>query len=531
MGINFSQKEELFSKNFSPAIPWPEGLTVGLWLKTDLSSADNARFFWAGNTLNYAGIPDNHFMLTLNQGKVKLSLKQNKVWQEEIISNVSINDNRWHFVTLKFTANGKATVFIDGQYQAEKDYLLPIPAMEAVAVGRREDYWALYSATNFKGTVDDIWIKTRPLADQEIEQIYLSGNPYQSEITEPELAPVGIKAYYPFDETAGLVAFDQAGNNYNLSWSYNPYGGQASPRRVEGKFAGGVNFNKVEDLFNRLNAPAFDFNQGAAVGVWIKTQSSSTIPARFFVWGNDEQNRALRNNLILAEKGGKVNFSLNYFDGCDSVKCSSRNYSLTSGRAVNDNNWHFVAITLDPRPYNHKARLFIDGEPEGEIFFPNNPPLAESLKVGYRENYYIYSQGYVFNQANFAGDVDDLFILSSVISPDEVKQIYQTNQPFVWPPVKEPEPVILVPGIMGSVLEEDNFLIDNEIWPDPLSYLTDPADEQLKKLEMDNLGFSKEDIISTDIIRDVLGVDFYGGLIDYLEANGYEEGKNLFIYS
>ena len=83
---------------------------------------------------------------------------------------------------------------------------------------------------------------------------------------------------------------------------------------------------------------------------------------------------------------------------------------------------------------------------------------------------------------------------------------------------------------MGSVLEEDNFLIDNEIWPDPLSYLTDPADEQLKKLEMDNLGFSKEDIISTDIIRDVLGVDFYGGLIDYLEANGYEEGKNLFIF-
>ena len=32
---------------------------------------------------------------------------------------------------------------------------------------------------------------------------------------------------------------------------------------------------------------------------------------------------------------------------------------------------------------------------------------------------------------------------------------------------KKRDPVIIVPGIMGSVLKEDNFLIDNEIWPDP----------------------------------------------------------------
>ncbi|MDD5071406.1 MAG: LamG domain-containing protein [Patescibacteria group bacterium] len=482
LGVNFSQKEEWFSKTFSPAISWPEGLTVGLWLKTDLSSHYNARIFWLGNTLDPKGIPANHLMLTLNQGKVRLYLKQNKVWQEEIISNLSVNDNQWHFVTLQFSANGKATLFIDGQYQAEKDYLLPIPAMEAVAVGRREDYWGSYSTDNFKGMVDEIWIKTRPLTNEEIKQIYLSGNPYQSEATEPELAPVEVKAYYPFDETAGVIAFDQSGNNYNLNWSYNPYGGgQSEPRRVDGRYNGGVNFKKVEDLFSRLNSPAFDFNQGGVIGVWIKTSASSATPSRFFIWGNDEQNKVLKNNLILAENGGKVIFNLNYFDGCDSVKCFSRNYNLTSTSEINDNNWHFVAVTLDPRPYNHKVRLFIDGEPEGEIFFPGNPPLAETLRVGYRENYWCGEEG------NFAGDIDDLFILSSVVSADEVKQIYQTNQPFAWPPVKELEPVILVPGIMGS-------------W------------EVSGKWELDPI------------------LHTYDNLWEALKLAGYEEGKNLFAF-
>ena len=174
MGINFSQKEELLSKDFSPAIAWPDGLTVGLWLKTDLNTADYARFFWIGNTL-INRVPDNHFMLSVNQGKVKLSVKQNNVWQTEISSANVVNDNNWHFVALRFTANGTATLFIDNQYQGKGTYNLPIPAMETVVLGMREDYWELYQTTNFKGVIDDVWLKNQALSDQEISQIYASG--------------------------------------------------------------------------------------------------------------------------------------------------------------------------------------------------------------------------------------------------------------------------------------------------------------------------------------------------------------------
>ena len=96
-------------------------------------------------------------------------------------------------------------------------------------------------------------------------------------------------------------------------------------------------------------------------------------------------------------------------------------------------------------------------------------------------------------------------------------------------PVKS-NPVIFVPGIEGSALKERGLILDLEIWPDPITYIADPLDLQLGKLKMDENGDSINDIFAADAIRKVLTHDFYGGLIDYLKINGYEENKNLFIF-
>jgi hypothetical protein len=91
-------------------------------------------------------------------------------------------------------------------------------------------------------------------------------------------------------------------------------------------------------------------------------------------------------------------------------------------------------------------------------------------------------------------------------------------------------PVIIVPGILGSTLNEKGLLFNKEIWPDPATYIADPIDEQLNDLKMDETGSSIKDIFATDIIRNIGTMNFYGGLIDYLKANGYEENKDLFVF-
>ncbi|MFA6390105.1 MAG: alpha/beta fold hydrolase, partial [Patescibacteria group bacterium] len=344
-----------------------------------------------------------------------------------------------------------------------------------------EDYYAPYALNNFKGVIDDVWIRSESLDDSKILEIFQSAKPYKSEITETALAPIAVKAIYHFDDT-GDTASDSSGNGYNLSWGANPWGGgEPSPRRVSGRFDKAINFNKVEDLFSRNVDPPVNFENGISAGAWIKTGAQSDPGARFLVLGGNNK----ENNIVLSEKLGQAFLTVNFSDGCTATTngpaCFYRTYNITSSQSINDNNWHFISFTFDPRAHNHTLKLYIDGEEEGSEFIPGNPPSFGQVKVGYRED---NSCG---RFCNFMGDVDDLFILSSILSPEEVKQIYESGQPFAWPLVKEKDPVIIVPGILGS-------------WQSLNIKLIDP-------------------ILHT-----------YDNLIEALIQSGYELDKNLFVF-
>ncbi len=443
VGIYFNQHEEGFTLLTSTPIEFLNGLTVGAWIKTDLDSPHCARFFWIGNTLSNK-VPINHFMLSVKDGRAYLHLKQNKAWQPQPSSTAIVNDNQWHFINARFNTNDKTmSLFVDGQKQDQVNFELPVPLFEYAVIGKREDYWAKHYNTNFKGAIDDVWIKAESLSDAQIERIYQSNSPYKADVILPPLIQAETQVYYNFDENSGNVAHDLSGNNYNLNWSHNHWvGGEPTPRWLIGKYGNAVNFKKVEDSFSRNFSPSLNFLDGMVVGTWVKTAASSSLRARIVWFGNALSKKGdPENNFIMSEYQGKARIDLRYKDGCDTSvygpRCQYRTHSITSAKLINDNNWHFLTTVLDPRPYHHSMKLYIDGELEAEGFFPSPVPFAERIKVGYRENYYCYEK------CNFDGDIDDLFILSSVISDDEVKQIYQSNQAFVWPIEIKIDPLIL----------------------------------------------------------------------------------------
>jgi len=484
LAINFKQTEEALGKSFSPAINWTTGLTIGIWIKSSLDSPYNSRFFWLGNTLDYNGVPASHLMLSLKDGEVKFNLKNNNIWQEELSSSNNVNDNQWHLINLTITAGEfkQFKLFVDGGLADQTISTSTIPEMEAVVLGRREDYSDSHQ-TNFRGAIDDVWIKSVSLTEQEIAVIYNQNLPYKEDIIPVPLSPVAITAYYLFDEAQGNTAADQSGHNYHLGWGYNPWGGgEDTPRWVGGKFNNAVNFRKSEEWFS-INLPqVINFDQGLTISAWLKTTASSENGARFFVMAD-----GAGNNLVLAENLGKISLNLKYTDGYDSTVNGPyyfyRNYSLISNKTINDGSWHLVTVMLDPRPYNHQILIFLDGELDSTGFFPCLPPAAIGMAVGVRENEAYYSG----SQLNFSGDIDDLAILSSNLSADDVKKLYQSNQPFVWPIEKTLDPVIIVPGIMGS-------------WNVSGKWELDP-------------------ILHT-----------YDNLWEALKLAGYEEGKTLFAF-
>ncbi|MDD4902159.1 MAG: hypothetical protein PHE24_03405 [Patescibacteria group bacterium] len=89
-------------------------------------------------------------------------------------------------------------------------------------------------------------------------------------------------------------------------------------------------------------------------------------------------------------------------------------------------------------------------------------------------------------------------------------------------------PVIIVPGIMGSYLVEAST--GNQVWLNLVGYTLSGEDGDLRKLEMFPLGGSVESLVVDNAIEKVLTEDFYSGLIQELKNNGYKEGTDLFVF-
>ena len=540
LGINFNQAEETYIFKDSHSINLDQGLTIGMWIKTNNNSNDKTRFLWLGNWQDSRiEDPSNFILLSTQNGKVYLDLKQKldpskpSDWQQSIVSRNQINDNTWHFITATLNPiNLKMSLFIDGQSQGEASFNLPIPTMDYISLGRREYYFDPY-AYNFQGTIDDLWLRSEPLTPDKITEIYDSNQPYkQDNITPPRVEPT-VFANYSFDNLNLVSAPDLSGNNHTFTWGNNPYspGSSPLPRSVPGKFGQGVSFRKLWEAYQQNFDSNPSFPNGASFNMWIKTAEVSSPGARFFWIGNRQENIStsylVNNYLTLKEEDGKIQANLDYFDGYhpDSRHYYTRNYNLSSDQFVSDDVWHFISVTFDSRPNVHTMKLYIDGELKDTKFFPRIFPFAQKSSLGYHE---LGVEGNI--TYNFNGDMDDVTIMSSVLTDDDVKNIYQSNQPFSWPVQKKRNPVIIVPGIMGSSLNYGDVSWVNEIWPNAFEYATDPLDNTLKELKMDSYGKSIYDIELIDIVRDVSGVDFYGSLIEYLKSKGYEEGKDLFVF-
>ena len=90
------------------------------------------------------------------------------------------------------------------------------------------------------------------------------------------------------------------------------------------------------------------------------------------------------------------------------------------------------------------------------------------------------------------------------------------------------EPVIIVPGILGSYL---NRVLDNqEVWVDGAALLISRDDNYLDELKFDTSGNEIINMNATGIIESVLGAAQYGNLIQKFKDDDYQLGIDLFLF-
>lgn len=90
------------------------------------------------------------------------------------------------------------------------------------------------------------------------------------------------------------------------------------------------------------------------------------------------------------------------------------------------------------------------------------------------------------------------------------------------------EPVIIVPGILGSRL---NKVSDgDEVWPSKLDLITSLSDDFLDDLILSTLGeeISGKELGASEILETTWPFTVYGNLVDAFREKGYEDGEDLF---
>ncbi len=129
--------------------------------------------------------------------------------------------------------------------------------------------------------------------------------------------------------------------------------------------------------------------------------------------------------------------------------------------------------------------------------------------------------------------------LGDVIDTDIDFTPWLTSEPTDAPPIVKNVPIILIPGIMGSVLSK-NYDDHSELWPNTNTLIKSLSDNFMDDLALTASG--TEDISKPlqigDIMRkvevNVLGFHYtthlFDGLIDTLESGGYVEGTDLFVF-
>ena len=386
-------------------------------------------------------------------------------------------DDGWHQAVFSINSSeGQWRIYFDGSEAISsslEDY--DFSQFSRLEIGTNNNYTL----------VDEVAVWRRTLSGTEINEIY--GLNQEMPPAAP-IIPAAEKTMihlWQFDEGDGSAIHDAAGE---IDLSQNAAFG-------EGKWGTGLLQSWPAD--QRIDA---NFNEPV---------NARDLSLEFWFKNSSHPNEG-RGSIYLSGTGG--NFGIRPSPSALTVYTPYGNKNFGARPELADNNWHYFTLVFNSHDYRYD--FYIDGQ---NIYSEESLPLANS----------VFDQIHIRGE-NFPYSIDELAIFQGALSQDEIREYYNSNEPRKKSTL---DPVILVPGIMGSYLVRENTY--EEIWPRISTMLIDPWDGYLNELAMGADGMPNPEsgnLQAADIFRNLYGEDFFAGLINELTASGYEEGVNLFVF-
>ena len=153
----------------------------------------------------------------------------------------------------------------------------------------------------------------------------------------------------------------------------------------------------------------------------IDSYLSTTASISF--WMNSSQNGSntawnAPGILGVEQRGGGSDIFWGYIDGSGRIRIQKGNgSSAASSTVVNNANWHHVVLTWDS--VSGVVQVYVNGNLEGSANSETGDVGSPFSSIGRIEN--------SFSSVNYTGQLDELMVFDSIISPSQVSDIY-SNQ-------------------------------------------------------------------------------------------------------
>ena len=393
-----------------------ETVSVSAWIKTNYAGDS-----WFDNWSVVDFDRDRYFSFFVrgNDGHLGFSTTDINGTLHDFSGNRAVNDGKWHFICAVYNGSDKI-LYIDGVEDSrfanahngnslgtgDTRYGFLADGSEADSFnGDRNGFY-------FEGSLDEIKIYSRSLADNEILQEFES-----MEMPDPN---DDLWLSYSFEENVQ----DMSGNDNN---------GQAfGPIAVPGALGQGYEFDGVNDYvaIEKLN---FN-NQGAinalTICAWVKTTNQG---------GNWYDNWSIldfdRNEyfaLFVRGDDGRICFSTTDSEGAIQ--------DFASSSSVNDGKWHFISAV-----YNGTDKiLYVDGVEDNRLA---NAHGGTALGSGTSLRYGFLGDGSEANEFNgdrngyhFQGALDELKVYGRALSSIDINDSFNS----VTPPDPNPNDRLLL---------------------------------------------------------------------------------------
>jgi hypothetical protein len=237
--------------------------------------------------------------------------------------------------------------------------------------------------------------------------------------------PAGMKLWLTFDEPDGVTCLNSMGGNNGVRYNGEVLPTSTGPTRLPGQYVNrSLCFDDTkQEAVRVVNYPGIDLGTSDfSIDAWVKQG-----PTR-------SNNRSIVDKRVatfnLAQITGYVFFLQNGYpalqlaDGLDTPTWKTFLLSAIPANRLPIDQWTHLAVTVD-RDNMHGVRFYINGEPASP---PDDNPIPRAASLSNNSDLWVGSSPLTFNNVRpFNGCLDEIEIFQRVLTPNEVKGIYQAG--------------------------------------------------------------------------------------------------------